>query len=60
MDNKDRIQHNANTGKYHIDGGMKGYNSFEKASNALENFQKRTKQTIDDAIELQKSLKGKH
>lgn len=37
----DRIKQNDHTGKWHIDGGPKGYNSRDTATNALTNYEKR-------------------
>ncbi len=38
---KDRIKQNEHTGRFHIDGGPKGYLSQQSAQNALINFEKR-------------------
>lgn len=53
----DRIQQNSHTGRYHIDGGLKGYHTYDSAHNALTSYDKRVAKGVQDAIDLEKSLK---
>lgn len=55
----DRIKHNPATGRYHIDGGMKGYFSYDTAKKALDNYEGRVQKGITDAIQLQKDIRRK-